>query len=238
MVDTVPTTQASSKETAHLDDDKTTSNLVASDTQASITREEYQGLMDTLREFKQQLVASKEGQTNFYKKPSIDEQVAREIASNERRELTQKELADKAKFISEVSKLAEENLASHFNTEKLELQGYHTDEIVDAQIKALVKKYVPQETIIAIAGTSDLEKVKKGSELLGQLFRVAKAHIRDRQNRYNSQRALNSILTRSENSEFKSFSNDGANLLAEDDFKYANLNYWKQRRENREKQVS
>ncbi|UGQ17917.1 DUF1357 family protein [Borrelia sp. RT1S] len=235
-MDKSPTTQASSTEATN--DDKTTSNLLAGDAVASITREEYQGIVDTLRELKEELIASKATKTNFYKKPSIDEQVAREIASNERRELTQKELAEKAKFISEVNKLSEENLASHFNTEKLERQGYATNEIIDAQIKALVSKYVPQETILAIAGTSDLEKVSKGSELLNQLFRVAKTNIRARQNSYNSHRALQNILTKSESSEFKSFVNNGANLLAEDDFKYANLNHWKQIRENKYKQVS
>ncbi|WKC58489.1 DUF1357 family protein [Borrelia sp. P9F1] len=203
----------------------------------SISQEEYQVIMDTLRELKDELKASKAHESTLASKPSIDEQVAREIAQNEKRELTQKELAEKAKFISEVNKLSEENLASQFNTEKLERQGYATNEIVDAQIKALVKKFVPQETILAIAGTSDLEKVNRGSELLNQLFRVSKASIKERKNRHNSYRALHNELTASEGRDLKSFENNGANLLAEDDFKYANLNYWKQRRDETNKHV-
>ncbi|QMU99829.1 DUF1357 family protein (plasmid) [Borrelia sp. A-FGy1] len=207
----------------------------------SISKEEYQNLIDTISALRDEFRISKssinEGGSEL-PRLSIDEQVAREIAANKKHEITQKELADKAKFISEVDKLAQKNLAPNFNTEKLERQNYTTDEILDAQIKALIKKYVPEGTILAIAGTSDLGKINMGSKLLGQLFRVAKDNIKKRKSEDNSYRTLYNTLTAHHSGEIKSFQNNGENIISEDDFKYANVNHWKESREKLQNKVS
>ncbi|WP_445436364.1 DUF1357 family protein [Candidatus Borreliella tachyglossi] len=194
----------------------------------SVSKDEYLRLMDTIMELKNEIRAGKASSTH---KLSIDEQVAREIAQNEKQEASTRVLADQAKHISKVSKLAEDHLASNYHTEKLERDNHPTNDIVYAQTKALVKKYVPEGTIEAIAGTKDINQVKMHSGVLSQLFRVAETNIKNIKNKQNSYRALHTTLIGGNDQDLKSFDNDGANIITENDFRSANVNFWKKQRQ-------
>ncbi|UPA08271.1 DUF1357 family protein [Borrelia hermsii] len=86
-------------------------------------------------------------------------------------------------FINEIDTLASKYLSNHFNKEALLSKGYSLDEILLAQSRELIRKYVSPEQIKAIAKVESTEHIE--GHILEQLLDLAKVHIKQRQNNEN-----------------------------------------------------
>ncbi|AHH05753.1 DUF1357 family protein (plasmid) [Borrelia miyamotoi] len=107
---------------------------------------------------------------------SINERISRELADAEVREEQEHKLLLEATRINEIDTLALKHLSSHFNTAILLAKGYSLKDIMQAQRRELVKKYVPVEDIYAIAKVRDVQNLD--GEVLEQLVNLAKVNIK------------------------------------------------------------
>ncbi|WP_422850089.1 DUF1357 family protein, partial [Borreliella afzelii] len=80
---------------------------------------------------------------------SINERITKELAEVEERERVEKQLLLEAERINEIDTLAKAHLSSHFNKETLLAKGYTLKDIMQAQRRELVRKFVPIEQIKA-----------------------------------------------------------------------------------------
>ncbi|MCD2372275.1 DUF1357 domain-containing protein, partial [Borreliella burgdorferi] len=87
---------------------------------------------------------------------SINERITKELAEVEERERVEKQLLLEAERINEIDTLAKAHLSNHFNKEVLLAKGYTLKDIMQAQRRELVRKFVPIEQIKAIAKVSDI----------------------------------------------------------------------------------
>uniref|UniRef100_UPI001AED32C3 DUF1357 family protein n=1 Tax=Borreliella valaisiana TaxID=62088 RepID=UPI001AED32C3 len=72
------------------------------------------------------------------------------------------------------------HLSSHFNKETLLAKGYTLKDIMQAQRRELVRKFVSSEQIKAIAKVADISHID--GEILEQLVSLAKVNIKLRKN--------------------------------------------------------
>ncbi|XPC97856.1 DUF1357 family protein (plasmid) [Borreliella japonica] len=111
---------------------------------------------------------------------SINERITKELAEVEERERVEKQLLLEADRINEIDTLAKAHLSSHFNKEVLLAKGYTLKDIMQAQRRELVRKFVPIEQVKAISKVSDISHID--GEILEQLVFLAKVNIKLRKN--------------------------------------------------------
>ncbi|XPC98104.1 DUF1357 family protein (plasmid) [Borreliella japonica] len=111
---------------------------------------------------------------------SINERITKELAEVEERERVEKQLLLEADRINEIDTLAKAHLSSHFNKEVLLAKGYTLKDIMQAQRRELVRKFVPIEQVKAISKVSDISHID--GEILEQLVSLAKVNIKLRKN--------------------------------------------------------
>ncbi|WP_419253905.1 DUF1357 family protein, partial [Borreliella afzelii] len=122
---------------------------------------------------------------------SINERITKELAEVEERERVEKQLLLEAERINEIDTLAKAHLSSHFNKETLLAKGYTLKDIMQAQRRELVRKFVPIEQIKAIAKASDISHID--GEILEQLVSLAKVNIKLRKNANSNSSSVDSI---------------------------------------------
>ncbi|WP_215540000.1 DUF1357 family protein, partial [Borreliella bavariensis] len=122
---------------------------------------------------------------------SINERITKELAEVEQRERVEKQLLLEADRINEIDTLAKAHLSSHFNKETLLAKGYTLKDIMQAQRRELVRKFVPIEQIKAIAKASDISHIY--GEILEQLVSLAKVNIKLRKNANSNSSSIDSI---------------------------------------------
>ncbi|UPA18663.1 DUF1357 family protein [Borrelia puertoricensis] len=108
-------------------------------------------------------------------KLSINDRIARELANAEDRERVEKQLLLEAEKINEIDQLAKAHLSKHFDKDTLLSKGYSLKEIMQAQRRELVRKFVPKEQIKAISKLDNFEHLD--GEILEQLVSLAKVNI-------------------------------------------------------------
>ncbi|WP_330730485.1 DUF1357 family protein [Borrelia turicatae] len=133
--------------------------------------EEYKGEYEKYKAYK----ASKESEG---KNLSINERISKELADSQARLEEENRLLNEASRISEIDTLARKHLSSHFNKETLLAKGYLLKDIMQAQRRELVRKYVPVDDIEAIAKVREVKHLD--GEVLEQLVNLAKSNIRRR----------------------------------------------------------
>ncbi|QTL84307.1 DUF1357 family protein [Borrelia miyamotoi] len=109
---------------------------------------------------------------------SINERISRELAEAQAREEQEQKLLLEATRINEIDNLARKHLSSHFNKESLLSKGYSLKDIMQAQRRELVRKYVPIDDIYAISKVRDTQHLD--GEVLEQLVNLAKVNIKKR----------------------------------------------------------
>ncbi|AHH11862.1 DUF1357 family protein (plasmid) [Borrelia coriaceae] len=119
--------------------------------------------------------ASKESEG---KNLTINERISKELSESQARLEEENKLLSEASRINEIDNLARKHLSSHFNKETLLAKGYLLKDIMQAQRRELVRKYVPIEEIYAIAKVRDTSHLD--GELLEQLVNLAKVNIKKR----------------------------------------------------------
>ncbi len=112
---------------------------------------------------------------------SINERITKELAEVEERERVEKQLLLEADRINEIDTLAKAHLSNHFNKEVLLAKGYTLKDIMQAQRRELVRKFVPIEQIKAISKVADITHID--GEILEQLVSLAKVNIKLRKMR-------------------------------------------------------
>ncbi|WP_210372795.1 DUF1357 family protein [Borreliella garinii] len=122
---------------------------------------------------------------------SINERITKELAEVEERERVEKQLLLEADRINEIDTLAKAHLSNHFNKEVLLAKGYTLKDIMQAQRRELVRKFVPIEQIKAIAKVSDMNHID--GEILEQLVSLAKVNIKLRKNSSSNSSSVDSI---------------------------------------------
>ncbi|ACN93624.1 conserved hypothetical protein (plasmid) [Borreliella finlandensis] len=122
---------------------------------------------------------------------SINERITKELAEVEERERVEKQLLLEAERINEIDTLTKAHLSSHFNKEVLLAKGYTLKDIIQAQRRELVRKFVPIEQIKAIAKVSDISHID--GEILEQLVSLAKVNIKLRKNSNSNSSSIDSI---------------------------------------------
>ncbi|WP_210361262.1 DUF1357 family protein [Borreliella garinii] len=122
---------------------------------------------------------------------SINERITKELAEVEERERVEKQLLLEADRINEIDTLAKAHLSNHFNKEVLLAKGYTLKDIMQAQRRELVRKFVPIEQIKAIAKVSDMNHID--GEILEQLVSLAKVNIKLRKNSSSNFSSVDSI---------------------------------------------
>ncbi len=122
---------------------------------------------------------------------SINERITKELAEVEERERIEKQLLLEAERINEIDTLAKAHLSNHFNKEVLLAKGYTLKDIMQAQRRELVRKFVPIEQIKAIAKVSDISHID--GEILEQLVSLAKVNIKLRKNSNSNSSSIDSI---------------------------------------------
>ncbi|WP_031540186.1 DUF1357 family protein [Borreliella garinii] len=122
---------------------------------------------------------------------SINERITKELAEVEERERVEKQLLLEADRINEIDTLAKAHLSNHFNKEVLLAKGYTLKDIMQAQRRELVRKFVPIEQIKAIAKVSDMNHID--GEILEQLVSLAKVNIKLRKNASSNSTSVESI---------------------------------------------
>ncbi|XOU12990.1 DUF1357 family protein (plasmid) [Borreliella americana] len=122
---------------------------------------------------------------------SINERITKELAEVEERERIEKQLLLEAERINEIDTLAKAHLSNHFNKEVLLAKGYTLKDIMQAQRRELVRKFVPIEQIKAIAKVSDMNHID--GEILEQLVSLAKVNIKLRKNASSNSTSVESI---------------------------------------------
>ncbi|MCD2381476.1 DUF1357 family protein [Borreliella burgdorferi] len=122
---------------------------------------------------------------------SINERITKELAEVEERERIEKQLLLEAERINEIDTLAKAHLSSHFNKEVLLAKGYTLKDIMQAQRRELVRKFVPIEQIKAIAKVTDISHID--GEILEQLVSLAKVNIKLRKNAGSNSTSVDSI---------------------------------------------
>ncbi|AOW96140.1 DUF1357 family protein [Borrelia miyamotoi] len=109
---------------------------------------------------------------------SINERISRELAEAQAREEQEQKLLLEATRINEIDNLARKHLSSHFNKESLLSKGYSLKDIMQAQRRELVRKYVPIDDIYAISKVRDTQHLD--GKVLEQLVNLAKVNIKKR----------------------------------------------------------
>ncbi|AMR76224.1 hypothetical protein A0V01_06465 (plasmid) [Borrelia hermsii] len=109
---------------------------------------------------------------------SINERISKALADTQARLEEENKLLSEASRINEIDTLARKHLSSHFNKETLLAKGYLLKDIMQAQRRELVRKYVPAEDIQAIAKVRDTSHLD--GEVLEQLVNLAKVNIKKR----------------------------------------------------------
>ncbi|WP_187981686.1 MULTISPECIES: DUF1357 family protein [Borreliella] len=122
---------------------------------------------------------------------SINERITKELAKVEERGRVEKQLLLEADRINEIDTLAKAHLSSHFNKETLLAKGYTLKDIMQAQRRELVRKFVSIEQIKAIAKASDISHID--GEILEQLVSLAKVNIKLRKNANSNSSSVGSI---------------------------------------------
>ncbi|MCD2372473.1 DUF1357 family protein [Borreliella burgdorferi] len=122
---------------------------------------------------------------------SINERITKELAEVEERERIEKQLLLEAERINEIDTLAKAHLSNHFNKEVLLAKGYTLKDIMQAQRRELVRKFVPIEQIKAIAKVTDISHID--GEILEQLVSLAKVNIKLRKNAGSNSTSVDSI---------------------------------------------
>lgn len=117
---------------------------------------------------------------------SINKKIADEIALAKRKSDQEKKIIEKANDINEINNLASRFLNKHFDKDVLLSKGFSIDEIMLAQKRELIKKYVPSNQIKAISRVDDIEFLE--GELLEQLVSLAKVNIKDMTGRASTKR--------------------------------------------------
>ncbi len=161
---------------------------------------------------------------------SINEGIIKELAEVEERERVEKQLLLEADRINEIDTLAKAHLSNHFNKEVLLAKGYTLKDIMQAQRRELVRKFVPIEQIKAISKVSDINHIN--GEILEQLVSLAKVNIKLRKNANSNSSSVDSIK-----GNIVAKSEEGASLLDSNfvpinftEFVQAISNTYKQRR--------
>ncbi|ETZ17571.1 hypothetical protein BDCR2A_01514 [Borrelia duttonii CR2A] len=115
--------------------------------------------------------------SNKASKPlSINQRVAQELAEVKAKNKAKNKILQEAIKLNEIDSLSKKYLSSHFNKEALLSRGHSLDEIMLAQKRELVRKYVPRDQIKAIAKIDNLEHIK--GTLLDMLVNLAKTSIK------------------------------------------------------------
>ncbi|WP_151074449.1 DUF1357 family protein [Borreliella turdi] len=122
---------------------------------------------------------------------SINERITKELAEVEERERVEKQLLLEADRINEIDTLAKAHLSNHFNKEVLLAKGYTLKDIMQAQRRELVRKFVPIEQIKAISKVADITHID--GEILEQLVSLAKVNIKLRKNANSNSSSVDSI---------------------------------------------
>ncbi|ATQ15325.1 DUF1357 family protein (plasmid) [Borrelia miyamotoi] len=128
----------------------------------------------------EEYMAYKESKTqdSSTKQLSINERISRELADAQAREEQDQKLLLEATRINEIDTLASKHLSAHFNKDTLLAKGYSLKDIMQAQRRELVRKYVPADDIYAIAKVRDTQHLD--GEVLEQLVNLAKVNIKKR----------------------------------------------------------
>ncbi|WP_418905378.1 DUF1357 family protein (plasmid) [Borreliella turdi] len=122
---------------------------------------------------------------------TINERITKELAEVEERERVERQLLLEAERINEIDTLAKAHLSSHFNKETLLAKGYSLKDIMQAQRRELVRKFVPIEQIKAISKSPDISHID--GEILEQLVSLAKVNIKLRKNANGNSSSVESI---------------------------------------------
>ncbi|APQ15692.1 hypothetical protein BLA33_04965 (plasmid) [Borreliella garinii] len=122
---------------------------------------------------------------------STNERITKELAEVEERERVEKQLLLEAERINEIDTLAKAHLSNHFNKEVLLAKGYTLKDIMQAQRRELVRKFVPIEQIKAISKVADITHID--GEILEQLVSLAKVNIKLRKNANSNSSSVDSI---------------------------------------------
>ncbi|WP_420025236.1 DUF1357 family protein (plasmid) [Borreliella yangtzensis] len=161
---------------------------------------------------------------------SINERITKELSKAEERERVEKQLLLEADRINEIDTLAKAHLSNHLNKEVLLAKGYALKDIMQAQRRELVRKFVPIEQIKAISKVADITHID--GEILEQLVSLAKVNIKLRKNANSNSFSVDSIK-----GNIVAKSEEGLNLLDSNfvpinftEFVQAISNTYKQRR--------
>ncbi|UPA18708.1 DUF1357 family protein [Borrelia puertoricensis] len=138
------------------------------------------GITLSLKEYKEyeEYKAYKAAKESEDKNLSINEMISKELADSQVRLEEENRLLSEATRINEIDTLARKHLSSHFNKETLLARGYSLKDIIQAQRRELVRKYVPVDDIQAIANVREVQHLD--GKVLEQLVNLAKSNIRKR----------------------------------------------------------
>ncbi|WP_024655783.1 DUF1357 family protein [Borrelia hispanica] len=157
---------------------------------------------------------------------SINELVSRELAEVQDRSEKERKLLQEATRINEIDTLASKYLSNHFNKDMLLSKGYSLDEILLAQRRELVRKYVNPDQIRAIAKIDSVEHIE--GNILEQLLELAKVNIKARKNND----ALSNSLSRKDALKFEdqlSISNPNFRPINHNELRDGIANFYRER---------
>lgn len=108
----------------------------------------------------------------------IDKETEKEIFEAKNKEEFNKMVIEKSREINQISELSSKVLSKHYHTDVLIAKGYKVDDILLAQKRELVRKFVSPSNIWSISQVKDISSLKDGV-LLGQLVNLARDNIKD-----------------------------------------------------------
>ncbi|BDU63366.1 hypothetical protein BOFE_09060 (plasmid) [Candidatus Borrelia fainii] len=123
-----------------------------------------------------------------------------------------------------ITRLADDNLSFSYNTQELLGAGNSLDKVLDIQVCELIRKYVDEKQIMAVAGNLDIFNLS--DEVKDILLRLANANIDSSKNSNNSY----SLMTFSKGNlkEVLNLRNPNSTIKDYKDLRQAMLNEWMQ----------
>ncbi|WP_235048144.1 DUF1357 family protein [Borrelia persica] len=123
-----------------------------------------------------------------------------------------------------ITRLADDNLSLNYNTKELINAGHVLGEVLDIQVCELIKKYVDEKQILAVAGKLDIRNLS--SQVKDILLRLASVNIDSFKNTNNSYGLMS--FNKGNKEEVLNLRNTNHRLKDYKDLRRAILNEWKQ----------
>ncbi|AFI31805.1 DUF1357 family protein [Borrelia crocidurae] len=156
---------------------------------------------------------------------NIDNKLNNKFEHNISNDINNNELLTRAVWIT---RLADDNLSLSYNTKELINSGHALGEVLDIQVCELIKKYVDEKQILAVAGSLDI--LNLNSQIKDILLRLASVNIDSFKNSNNSYGLM--TFTKGNVQEVLNLRNASHKIKDYKDLKQAMLNEWMQVRQD------